>query len=316
MKKKILYVHRLAYELANGRIPDDLKVCHRCDNPACVRPDHLFLGTQKDNMQDASTKGRIKTLRGDDHPWSKLTSAEVSEIRRAAANGEKQKMLAERFHVTTRAINAIINERAWKRETGDTGTRPVVPTGKGPFNSDRLALPLFPSTSTSPPNNAKALWFSEIDHARAKEMNRLWHSSLPDTGGGPARVCYVAECGGLFYAVGIWKVPSSPRLPQTAWLQLSRLAVAGDAPKNTASRFLGWRMRQVAQRYPEVETLVSYQDCIRHTGGIYAACGWEPGPIEIRRPATTWHNRKRAKFVSGKPLTVRRWTKTLFPRRA
>lgn len=51
--------HRVSYEIANGPIPDGMLVCHRCDNPKCVRPDHLFLGTSRDNAQDAASKGRV-----------------------------------------------------------------------------------------------------------------------------------------------------------------------------------------------------------------------------------------------------------------
>lgn len=60
-----LMAHRVAWEITNGAIPDGLFVCHRCDNPKCVRPDHLFLGSNAENMQDASRKGRIKNQNAD-----------------------------------------------------------------------------------------------------------------------------------------------------------------------------------------------------------------------------------------------------------
>ena len=59
IKRHMYRAHRIAWELTNGQIPDGIEVCHHCDNPACVRPDHLFLGTQNDNIQDGINKGRI-----------------------------------------------------------------------------------------------------------------------------------------------------------------------------------------------------------------------------------------------------------------
>lgn len=57
---KVRKAHRVSYALNNGPVPDDMMVCHRCDNPSCVRPDHLFLGTQQDNMDDRMAKGRYR----------------------------------------------------------------------------------------------------------------------------------------------------------------------------------------------------------------------------------------------------------------
>lgn len=75
--------HRWAYRLHKGEIPEGILVCHTCDNPACVNPDHLFLGTHKDNQSDCSRKGRLggRVRHGEDNAGSKLTNAQRAEIR-------------------------------------------------------------------------------------------------------------------------------------------------------------------------------------------------------------------------------------------
>ncbi len=71
---KSFLAHRVSWELINGPIPKGLKVCHHCDTPACVNPDHLFLGTQNDNINDAISKNRIKRING---KWIKMRKTPV-----------------------------------------------------------------------------------------------------------------------------------------------------------------------------------------------------------------------------------------------
>ena len=113
---KIIRAHRLSWELHNGPIPAGIEVCHRCDNPPCVNPAHLFLGTHQDNVTDTVTKGRASGggARGESHGRAKLTDAQVLAIRAAhAAGAASQRQLAREYGVDRRAIHFIVTRQHW-----------------------------------------------------------------------------------------------------------------------------------------------------------------------------------------------------------
>ena len=109
--KQFRLAHRFAYEFAVGPIPAGMMVCHRCDNPACVRPGHLFLGTARDNYQDSKRKGR--NLHGETHPRSKLTAEQVSEIRRRYQRGRSNVALYREFGITDMQMYRIVRRENW-----------------------------------------------------------------------------------------------------------------------------------------------------------------------------------------------------------
>lgn len=105
--------HRLSYVLAHGQISDGLCVCHRCDNPACVNPDHLFLGTKRENNTDKVEKGRCSSLPGELNPACKLTVSDVLAIRRLKGR-ESCHRVAPRFGIGTSQVKRIWRRESWK----------------------------------------------------------------------------------------------------------------------------------------------------------------------------------------------------------
>jgi hypothetical protein len=103
--------HRVSYEFHCGCIADGMYVCHRCDNRACLNPDHLFLGTSAENMADMVAKGRQARQRGTSHGRAKLSDNDVRAIR--AASGVTHRELAERFGVGQALISFIRNRKLW-----------------------------------------------------------------------------------------------------------------------------------------------------------------------------------------------------------
>lgn len=132
---KMVKAHRVAWELTNGPIPNGMYVCHQCDNPPCVRPDHLFLGSPAANTKDMVDKGRAgatlhpervprgdrhgahthpeKMARGERHPNTHLTATDVIAIRARFANGEVQQAIADDYGVCRATVQNIAKRKAW-----------------------------------------------------------------------------------------------------------------------------------------------------------------------------------------------------------
>jgi hypothetical protein len=103
--------HRVAFELVHGPIPDGLDVLHRCDNPPCWNPHHLFVGTARDNIRDSVAKGRWVRRKGEHHRDAKLTEADVLAIR---ASRERQVDLADKYGICQSVVSAIKLRKIWK----------------------------------------------------------------------------------------------------------------------------------------------------------------------------------------------------------
>jgi hypothetical protein len=106
--------HRIAYTLKVGPIPSGLWVLHRCDNPGCCNPAHLWIGTAQDNSRDRENKGRGANRKGEKHPLAKLTASDVVKIRKLAANRIPRATIAERFGIHRMYVQLIVSKRRWK----------------------------------------------------------------------------------------------------------------------------------------------------------------------------------------------------------
>lgn len=119
MNGKQWRAHRAAWILFRGSIPSEKHVLHRCDNPACVNPEHLFIGSNVDNVADRVTKGRSgwKERKGESHPMRKLSEDDVRSIRLRSLSGESGRALALEFGIHYATVSEIKNRRKWKHIT-------------------------------------------------------------------------------------------------------------------------------------------------------------------------------------------------------
>jgi len=125
MNGKSLSAHRASYELFNEIHPGSAYVLHKCDNPACCNPKHLFLGTQKDNMVDMISKGRKKWLVGKDLPQTKLTEDIVLDIKKKQ---KSQRKYAAQYGISQSTVGEIQRNMIWKH------VKPATPVPEGgPF---------------------------------------------------------------------------------------------------------------------------------------------------------------------------------------
>ena len=115
--------HRISWIIHHGNIPDNLYILHKCDNPSCVNPNHLFPGTAKDNVHDRNNKHRVKYKKGEQCSWAKLTEQQVIKIRERAADGELHKDLAKEYKVKRTTVNDIAIGKKWKHVGGPRSRR-------------------------------------------------------------------------------------------------------------------------------------------------------------------------------------------------
>lgn len=108
--------HRFSYVVEVGGIPAGMLVCHPCDNPACVRPDHLFVGSNRDNTIDMTRKGRGKhaVLNGEQNGQAKITREVVLQIRADSRSGLSHREIAQKFGISQPHVSNVVNVRKWK----------------------------------------------------------------------------------------------------------------------------------------------------------------------------------------------------------
>lgn len=111
--RKTISTHRLSYILNFGEIPEGMEVCHKCDNPCCVNPDHLFVGTHRDNMDDRERKGRNKPQKGEKNGRAKLTEVDIMAIKEKRKIGVPYYKIAEEYGVHKRTVMDAVSGKNW-----------------------------------------------------------------------------------------------------------------------------------------------------------------------------------------------------------
>lgn len=179
-----------------------------------------------------------------------------------------------------------------------------------------VAFPLFQEEGGgSIPTSALSLRIEEINMRLAQELNARWHSMLPrtDLGNllcGNTSVAYGALFDNAWWAVAIWSQPIIRSMCDGETIELRRLAISDQAPKNTASRMLAVMRRLVKQKFPQVAKAISYLAVDVHSGTIYKAAGWIPvGDIVNARPQRFSNRNKKTRATGPLQTTSRkqRW---------
>lgn len=181
-------------------------------------------------------------------------------------------------------------------------------------DSIRAVCPLFLGEGGgSTPTSSLQFHFGEISLDLAVKLVALWHSRLPSVSkSNMVRTkhlwCVGAEYGGTWYAAAIWTNPVARLLNDKPMLELRRLAISNDAPKNTASRMLAVMARLISQKYPEIRRLISYQDCDVHAGTIYLASGWSQ--VAVNKNGN-WNRPNRTRGTAQAPGKKIRWEREI-----
>lgn len=175
----------------------------------------------------------------------------------------------------------------------------------------RVACPLFQAEyGGSTPTSALQLKVAKISLGRARELNRKWHSRLPEIVNWQACEAYGAEYNNVLYAIAIWGPPVARAFNHQGVWELRRMAIAGDAPRNTASRMLAVMRRMIMASKAGVIRLISYQDTEVHTGCIYRAAGWRRRHLTV---GDDWQRPNRYRRPSQTTAPKIRWELALSP---
>ncbi len=172
--------------------------------------------------------------------------------------------------------------------------------------SIRVVHPLFQvEGGGSIPTSPLQLRFEQVASNFAASLNEEWHSVLPYIPVFHIQIAFGAFFNDVCYAVAMFGRPVARTICDKGWLELRRMAIANDAPKNTATRMLSWMVREVSKMCPDVVKIISYQDSEHHKGTIYKAQGWTP--VKMEHSPVNWGGTAQKK----KPPTRSRRTKIL-----
>ena len=156
----------------------------------------------------------------------------------------------------------------------------------------RVTCPLFQEEyGGATPTSTLQLRFAKTDIKRALALNKQWHSRMPKLTNWQRCEAFAAECGNVVYAIAIWGRPVAREFNGRGYIELRRMAIADDAPKNTATRMIGWMIRELKKR-GEYTKAISYQDTGSHKGTIYKASGWQAVGLK-KNIGTGWNTRDR-----------------------